>query len=237
VDLNQLDAEKHGPMTVVAGGRRYVLPAASDFGWKRVAEVASNPHYFALLVWPREAPIKAWQIEAAQRAWCDHNGLPAPQQIQRLVMMMEKYGEGIEYDLPHHLPGVNAGQLWRDRRWRELLSYIDQLPSNSHKNRLMMTDEDFVRSIAKTGFSGDGRMSISDFGPTERILADLVDTVKHNTMVTQAVAGGKGPKPTMDPYPRPVSALPKIEREMRIAEHEQMKSLLLRNRDGDSQVS
>lgn len=230
MDLDQLDAERGGPFTVLVDGEPRVVPPASALGWKSVVAAATSPHWFSLLAWPADVRLKGWQIEAAQHAWCVHNGLPEPAQVRRLVKMIEDYGVGIQYDLRDKL-GVSLGQMWRDRQWRELLDYIDLLPTNSHKNRLMANDEAYMEAVmgAKGGETSN-RPSMADWSPEVSGLARLIDAVNRNTMVTQAVAGVKGSKLSLPPEPRPQTAADKVSYRKSQQEHESMNAMLLRDR-------
>ena len=229
MDLAQLDAEVFGPMVVRSGGQLVTVPSATSMGWKQVAAAGSDVRYFVTTVWPAEAPLKWWQMEVVQRVWCVHNGLPTPDQVQRLVFMMQKYGTGIEYDLAHHLPGISARELWQARRWRELLNYIDQFPSDTHKNRMMMNDEEYLAAVVKAGREGDNRPSLAEWNQTNRILADLVDAVRAGNLIAKAAAGSKD-KSGMENYPRPATKMAQMEYRAQEAAHKSMVAELLPNR-------
>jgi len=230
VDLDQLDAEKTGPFAVLVDGERRVVPAASALPWKSVVACATSPHYFALLAWPPDVRLKAWQIEAAQKAWRIHNGLPDPAQIRRLTYMIERYHDGIEYDL-RTKAGVHLGELWRSRRWRELLVYMDHLPTDSHKNRLMVNDEEYMSAVLSQESQGDNRPSMAEWSQTNAMLAKLIDAVNRNTAVTHAVSQGTKGKLDFPPEPRPGNAVDKIKYRKEKEAHEVMTSMLLPRRD------
>jgi len=204
---------------------RYVVPAAADLHWKSVVAAASSPHWFATLAWPAGVPLKSWQIEAAQKAWCLHNGLPEPDQIRRLVFMLEKYHDGIEYDLRSKL-GVSLGELWRKRQWRELLNFIDLLPSNTHKNRLMVNDEEYMRAVLGEAQAGDGRPSMADWSPEVSALAKLTDAVNRVSMVVHAVSPNTKGKMDLRPEPRPATVADKLRYEQEKAAHEALAAIL-----------
>lgn len=230
LDLDQLDGEVGGPMRVLERDAIVVVPAATEFSWQVVRDAVTRTHVFATKVWPIDAELTAWRVPFAQQGWVRHNGLVAGNQAARLVQMMEKYGDGIEYDLRHHLD-VSAGQLWRARRWRELLGYIDQLPTDTHKNRLMTSDEEHMEALVRASkgkASGPGNPSMSDWGQLESMIAVLIDAVNRNTEVTHAVSTGKKAKPLkLGNYPRPATAVEKIEKRIQKDEHEAMVALLL----------
>lgn len=231
MDLTQLDSELHGPMVVRVAGKSYELKSATELSWKAVHACVANANYFMALVWPREARIPAWKIDAAQQRWIVHNGLPFVAQLDRLIYMVEKYGEGVEYDLRTKC-GVSLGDWWRDRRWRELLTLIDHLPSDTHMNKLLSQDEEYMRRVLKAQNGSSNRPSMADWSQTNALLANLIDAVNRNTVVTQTVAGTtKGPKPSYDPYPRPATAADGLEDRMRREAHEEMNAILLRDRN------
>jgi hypothetical protein len=232
VDLDLIDAELGGPMVVRLGIELLTLPPAADLPWKAVVAVITNPAAFLMAVWPRGVDIPHWKVGPLQQAWIRHNGLPDEHQARRLVYMMQKYYNGIEYDLRDRL-GLSVGDLWRERRWRELLTYIDHLPSNTHMNRLLTSDEEHMEAILrgqKKGTPGSGRPSMSDWGQLETMMATLIDAVNRNTAMQQAIANPKGAKPRIEPYPRPYSAADKIRNKIQKQEHESMVNLLLRDR-------
>lgn len=231
MDLDQLDAERHGPMNVMANGRLTVLPAAEDLHWKVVAAAALDVVYFKAYVWPPESGMFWWQAEMIRDAWVRHNGLLPGDQMRRLLYMLDRFYAGIEYDLHHHL-GLSAGQLWRERRWRELLGYIDLFPANSHMNRLATKDEEHMEAIirATKGESGSGAPSMAEFGQLESMMAVLIDSVNRLTATTTAIANPKGAKPRVQPYPRPETAADKIKNRILKENHESMVAMLLPGR-------
>lgn len=232
MDLDQFDAEVAGPLRVQDGDDVLVVPPATQFHWRAVAAACREVDAFVGLIWPEEAsPVRGWlrwKVEVIQLAWIRHNGLVGMPHLHRLVYMMEKYADGIEYDLRHHLD-VSAGDLWRDRRWRELLNYIDMLPTDSHKNRLITQDEEHMEAIlaSQKGNRGDAKPSMADWGQLESMVAVLIDAVNRNTEVTHAVAPGKKQPLRIANYPRPATAAEKVERDMQKKQHEEMVNLLL----------
>jgi len=231
LDLDQFDAEAAGPMRVRDGDDVVVFPAATEFHWRTVAAACRELDAFVALIWPADWPVRhwlRWKVEVIRLAWIRHNGLVEMPHLQRLVYMMEKYADGIEYDLRHHLD-VSAGELWRARRWRELLAYIDMLPTDSHKNRLLTQDEEHMEAIlaSQKGDRGDARPSMADWGQLESMIAVLIDAVNRNTEVTHAVAPGKKQPLRIGNYPRPATAAEKVERAIQKKKHEEMVALLL----------
>ena len=232
MDLDQFDAELTGPLRVADGDDVIVIPPATEFHWRAVAGACRELDTFVAFIWPKDVPVRhwlRWKVDVIWRAWIRHNGLVPMPHLQRLVYMMEKYADGIEYDLRHHLD-VSAGDLWRERRWRELLAYIDMLPNDSHKNRMLSLDEEHMAALIEAknkGPQSDAKPSMADWGQLEAMMAVLIDAVNRNTEVTHAVAPGKKQPLRIANYPRPATAAEKVERQMQKKAHENMVALLL----------
>lgn len=215
-------------MRVHDAGRLIDVPPATEFHWRAVGEACRDRYNFGRLIWPKGVSLDHWKLEVVQLAWIRHNGLVAMPHLQRLVYMMEKYADGIEYDLRHHLD-VSAGELWRGRRWRELLSYIDMLPNDSHKNRMLTSDEEHMEALIR-GQKGEAeyRPSMADWDQTASMMAVLIDAVNRNTEVTYAVQAGKKAKPMRIPnFPRPATAAEKVKLQIQKDKHKEMVNLLL----------
>lgn len=234
MDLDALDAEVAGPMRVRHLGVDIVLPAATDMPWNQALGGALDARVFVTMIWPFNRRVSQHALLQIQAAWRRHNGLPDGEQCRRLAYMMQRYSDGIEYDLRHHL-GVSAGELWRGRRWRELLNYIDMLPTNSHMNRLLTTDEEYMEAaLAKReGQPGSNRPSMAEFSLTNSLLMQLIDAVHVNTAVNKGIANPKGPKPRIDPVPRPATAAERVNYLREKRRHEEMVAMLLPNRKRD----
>lgn len=233
MDLDVIDLERGGPHVVLERGEVVVVPAATEFTWKQVASAVIDVHYFATMVWPVDRALTAWKLEHAHQGWCRHNGLTDRDETRQLIHLLERYYEGIEYDLRSRL-GVSLGELWRSRRWRELVGYIQQLPADTRLNALLANDEEHLEAAIKArekrapNDSGLGGPSMADWSQPVAMMADLIDAVNRNTEVTRAAAGGKPSR--VQPYPRPRTAAERVSNRVRQAEHEQMASVLLRNR-------
>lgn len=235
MDVDLLDAEVGGPMGVLHRGEIFTLPAATDMHWAHVANAATGVWNFLSQCWPAGRRASYLDLCVVQEAWRKHNGLPGPDQCQRLVYMVDRYRKGIEYDLQNHLR-LSLGELWRARRWRELLSYIDMLPTNSHMHRLLTSDEDYMERVLSSDVQRDeertGRPSMADWSLTNSLLAQVVDAVNRNTATNEAIAKqGKGSKPTFNPVPRPWTAADKVKYRVEQRKHEEMVARLLPGND------
>lgn len=217
-------------MRVAVGTAVVTLPAATDLPWRVVAAACRDKIDFYYHVWaPTGAPLPGVnQTERVRRAWVEHNGLVDGQELHRLLYMMERYTDGIEYDLRHHL-SVSMGDLFRDRQWRVLMNYIDMLPSNTHKNRLLTEDEEHMEAIlsSKQAQSGEYKPSMSDWGQLENMMATLIDAVNRNTETVHATAPGKKKPLRIPNYPRPATAAEKVKAKIQKRQHEELVGLLL----------
>lgn len=217
-------------MRVALDGVIVTLPAATDLPWRVVAAAVRDKIDFYYHVWaPTGVPLPGVnRTEQVRQAWAHHNGLPEGQSLYRLLYMMERYADGIEYDLRNHL-GVDMGDLFRGRRWRALLNYIDLLPSGTHKNRMVTQDEEHMEAIlsSKQGQAGEYKPSMSDWGQLENMMATLIDAVNRNTETVHATAQGKKKPLRIPNYPRPATALDRVKNKMQKRQHEEMVALLL----------
>lgn len=219
-------------MQVRRDGVTITLPAASALPWRVVAAAVVSRQAFLQYVWPGMS-IKVGHLNRAHRGWVAHNGLPDPASIKRLVYMLDKYGDGVQVDLRKHF-GLSMDDLWRERQWVELLRLIDHMPQDSHLNRLLTNDEEYMTAILKKkkGPSiGPSRPSMADWSLTNSMLAQLIDAVNKNTATIEGVNAPKGkPAPKVEPYPRPATVTEKVERDLQKAAHEEMVGLLLPGR-------
>lgn len=231
MNLDRLDAEVGGPMLVALAGEILTLPAAAELSWREMIAASTSRQFFHALVWPKGVRVSVRLLDQVRPRWVSHNGLTDQSQTQRLVYMFSKYYSGIEYDLQHHL-GVSAGQLWRDRQWRVLLGYIDQLPGNSHMNRLLSSDEEYMENLIRNQgeSSGPGKPSMAEWSLTNSLLSTMIDELRRNTATQIAIANPKGPKPRVDPMPRPATAAELVRRKIQKESHEHFVGILLPNR-------
>jgi hypothetical protein len=217
-------------MGVLHLGDVIVLPAATELHWGQVMGAATNIWNFMSTCWKPERRLSYIDLGLLQDAWRKHNGLPEPDQCHRLAYMIDRYRKGVEFDLRNHL-NLSLGELWRARRWRELLLYIDMLPANSHMQRLLTSDEEYMERVltakhAKGDDEKSGRPSQADWSMTNSLLATLVDAVNRNTQITVSAAGIKESL-GLQPVPRPWSAAEKVNHRIQQQRHEEMVSKLL----------
>ena len=233
-DLDVLDAEVGGPMGVLHLGEVITLRPATDMHWGEVLQAATTVWRFMASCWPPARRLSYAELCRMHEAWRRHNGLPDPDQCNRLAYMIDRYRKGIEYDLRNHLQ-VSLGELWRGRRWRELLDYIDMLPTNSHMHRLLTSDEEYMERVLESKSADDersGRPSMADWSLTNSLLAQVIDAVNRNTATNRGIAQqGKGEPPRYDPVPRPYTAADKVQHRINQRKHEEMVRALIPGKD------
>lgn len=135
---------------------------------------------------------------------------------RRLADLLTRYGGAIERDLFDR--GWLLSDLFGRRQFRLLLNVIDGLPSNSAFGEAVANDDEAVeRHLELVGDqSAPGGPKLSEFGPSEELLAALYDRLGE---VIQAVIGSQGGKPpNFHPWPRPALAVDRVRR--RRAENE-----------------
>lgn len=231
MDLDVVERERGGPLSVRERGRVVELPSARDLPWRTVAMAATDAHAFVAFVWPAGESITAWKIDLAQRRWCEHNGLPDRALVGWLTSMLDRHYEAIEYDL--RVRNVSAGDLFRDRRWRELAVYIQGLPGDSKFSEALMNDEEYLESTLSRE-KDDGRPrgpKLSEWSLTNALLTKLIEEVRRNTAMTQAAAGGK-PQPIQAEL-RPQTMADSVRRRLEKQRHDSMVAVLLRDRPGN----
>lgn len=163
---------------------------------------------------PGDMPV--WKMAAATSAWVAHHDLPSLPHTQRLIYLIDRYRNEIEYDLQAHL-GLDLGTMFRARQWRRLLNMIDHLPRNSWYTETMSNDEEHAKllseAMAKRNSSEEGEAARGTGHPPMRVwtqessmLAEILDGIRNLTYTLRAVNGDKTAKPPV-PTPRPITAL------------------------------
>jgi len=126
---------------------------------------------------------------------------------RRLAGLLSQYGGAIEYDL-QTICGVDLADLWRQRRWRKLLSLIDQLPRASRFMEALAADEDLARLYLEHADDDEPPPGErwSDWTPERDGLARVEDAIQLLTRTVAAVGGAKNSSP-FKPAARPRSAM------------------------------
>lgn len=141
---------------------------------------------------------------------------------------MSRYGGAIERDLARQ--GIDLAQMWQSRRWRKLLNIIEGLPSSSHFVDAIANDEERAHDLAGMSMGSDNHQAyrVSEFGMSERILADIADLIGQLTDVTLGVNGGR-PPPRKPYHGRPRTAIERARARWEYDER-QIKSVELLNK-------
>jgi hypothetical protein len=229
-NLDIAEAAKGGPFVYALDGESRTLPDPAALPFQQVL-VALQVETFPDL--PR---MPAWLAESLFERWSAHYDLPTFQEAQRLTYLVDRYRSALTYDLRQHL-GVDLGELWRARRWRTLLDYIDHLPGHTWYAASVASDPEHAKMLAESIANrpaGDG--DEADPGPplqtwTPEVAAtymvtDAIRSLEHTVVMAN---GGKGEPPA--PLSRPNTILDRAIRAakfaVRQAKHEALAARLL----------
>ena len=111
---------------------------------------------------------------------------------------------------------------------------IDGLGRTSRYAEAVADDDDLARARARLPEAPARAPRLSEFGPTEELLAATVDRLAELTGAVVASAGGKPTR--VRPWPRPVGASQRQAAHQRVLDHERVVSLWLpgAGRENDS---
>lgn len=124
--------------------------------------------------------------------------------------------------------------MWRERRWRDLLTLIDWLPRNSAYMQAISDDEEFAEHVLNdpdASKKGDRRPRVSEWSIEVEKLTDVVDRLGEVMQAVVAAAGSKPPK--VRPQPRPKTAIDRLREQRRYEHHRKVVSrVLIQRPDG-----
>lgn len=241
--LTLLDAERSERFSLAGEAHVNLVPAA-DLQWQWVAECAEDDRAFIEFVAGRRH-MPARDIGELRLSWVAHQGLLVGDDLRRLVWMVGTFSRPLAVDL-RRLYGVSLGDLWRDRRWRELLELIDYLPRASWSQMAIANHPEHADRMAKAiaqrrldtfgTVEEDPGPPLVEFTPEVAMLANVVDAisaVRH--AIIQVNSSSKGPKPKPPPpMPRPRTLVDRLvekqERIIRWGKHEALADRLLARR-------
>lgn len=140
-------------------------------------------------------------------------GALRPGGSQRLVYLLERYGQAIEADLADR--GWDLAELWRSRRWRFLLNIVDHLPGNSHTSAAMADDDELAERMPAPE---PGSPPLQSWSPEVERLTLIADRLGE---VVTAVYNTVAKKPSKPPprLPRPQTAVDRLRQRRRRAKH------------------
>jgi hypothetical protein len=217
MNLDRLDNDG-SPFTFVLHGRSRTTRNPNELLWQEILAALSNPSVFlGLVVEDSQLRIVRWKLQALVDAWRDHHDLPGTRECHRLIYLLERYGDAIERDLFDRSGDLT--DLWTSRRWRLLLNVIDGLPSNSHYVAALADDDE----LAENSPPPKARPPrLTEFSPEAAAIIDRLGDV-----ITAVIAAAGGTPPSIEPYPRPVTAAERMKQRSRWRAHEDLVARLL----------
>lgn len=145
--------------------------------------------------------------------------------MRRLAWLIGRYGGAIERDL--HDRGVDLLDLWRGHRLspRKALNLIDGLPSHSAYREALALDEELAEVDAESDAPAAAyRPRITEWSPTEQLLAAVFDRLGEVVATLVATAGGKPKLPQS--WPRPETAMERVTRRRQAREYDDLLALV-----------
>src|SRR5690606_21904025 len=132
---------------------------------------------------------------------------------------LRRYHREIKVDLRREY-GLDLAELWTDRRWSDLIDFIDLLPSASHTRQAMAQDEEHVEAVleALDGKEPDRAPPLAEYGPDVSRLDRIADLLKSINQTLVVVNGGKPTK--IQPEPRPQTAFERMAEKRRSVRHQ-----------------
>ena len=124
------------------------------------------------------------------------------------------------------------GELWRARRWQQILRLIDQLPRASRYNEAVSNDPEHVEMIIEARRKSNAPVQkgprVSEYTAVVERLDTLIDAINSNTATTIAAAGTRPPKVHLQP--RPQTAYAEIEYRTNLKALERLTARIKRKR-------
>lgn len=119
--------------------------------------------------------------------------------------------------------------MWRARRWRELLNYIDRLPSASHFIRALSEDDEYAEAVIASRGDRDEPYApaLSEWTPEVDLLARISDGIG-SLIAMYSSAHGSTVRPA--PAPRPRTAFERVRARMAMTRHTKLAAKVLPNR-------
>jgi hypothetical protein len=121
--------------------------------------------------------------------------------------------------------------MWRQRRWRELLSILEFLPRTSAYAQAMATDAELAEQVVQIpeaeGRSTQWTRSHRDYSPEVEMLSAVFDRLGELIRAVAATQGSRAKPPS--PAPRPVSAIERVRRRAAIEKHRRLAARVLRD--------
>ena len=211
--MNGIDALEFGgatssnPFRVIHHGDVIVLsdPTREHYQW--VLAALKIGHVRGI---PEDIP--AWQHDAIFDRWRVAWGLPLFGDARRLAYLVDKHRGALTSDLARYTSS-DLGELWRARRWSQLLDIVDRLPAHSHSSAALSNDEEHAKMLAQAIAArpkderDSGGPSLTTWTPEVAMLAKVVDAVQGVRYAVVATQVGKKAGEPPAPESRPETAL------------------------------
>lgn len=228
--LDQLEASRGGQFRYRHDGIVHTAPNPADL---LIGEV------LLILQSCLPAPnMPLYKRLALTERWRAHYDLPEATSAQRLVYVINRYRDDLEYDLRVHAR-VELAELWHARRWRTLLATIDRLPQHSLYSEAVSQDPEHAKMLAKAMAERSGEEGSSDnspplrtWTPEVRLLTDIFDAIRnlqHTVVAVQVPKGKAGNPPEASPRPKSILAeeTRRAEYDRRLGVHKSLVKRLL----------
>lgn len=212
-NLAALEAAHFGRFTFRHGGTVYTMMGPEDLGLHQILAVLDAEHL------PGTPPMPRWKRDRLFRAWVAYYDLPSLDQLRRLLFLVDRYRDAIEFDLRYHLNGLDLTTLWKQRRFRFLLNMIDHLPRHSWYTEAVSNDEEHAEMLAKAdaarteGNDEPYHPPLHTWSDEVAVLTDILDATRRvgYAIIASNAEKGKAGKPP-EPAPRPQTALERLKK-------------------------
>lgn len=137
--------------------------------------------------------------------------------MARLVTLVERYGDAIEYDL-HAVFGLDLVDFFRHRyTWRKLDTLLAQLPSGSAFWAARADDDEAAAAVLRANKGKRPKGSpppLTEMTTTNQLLLDLLDMQQ---VIVQRLTALAGHKPgQIQPSPRPDTGMSRAARQAEV---------------------
>lgn len=222
-----LDRERPGqPFMVRVGGRVLRFRPATDLPAHMLLQVAGDWRLFLGYCVDNAEDLAGldfawWRAEHMLRMYRRHYGLcETPAEDRRLFSLMQErsYRDAVEADL-QEIYRVDLGELWRARRWRTLLNYVERLRRATHFGEATAVDEKLAKLVLddeRKRKDGPPVMErrMSEFTVEAELLSLAVDRLGDLLQVQVAKRGGKTRPVKYQPRPKTAVAKMREKRDM-----------------------
>lgn len=236
-NIDLLELGVGGPFAVRVDDQDIVLPDPADLHFQAVLLALRERHV------PGTPSMANWKRALVFERWSAHYDLPDFESARRLAYLVDHHRSAIVYDLQTFCSGADLGELWRARRWRTLLDYIDHLPSHSWFSAAVAMDEEHAQMLAESlaarhaegeADAAPSGPSLTSWTPEVSYLARVEDICRYIAWATFAAQIGKQAGEPPKPGPVPVTplqrAMKRVEHERRKAAHEALVARVLPNK-------